>query len=53
MEANFLFAPGVFTASQDTTILPSTWHGNLITFVGWEGWVQEGINLTFLEGANF
>lgn len=52
MEANVLFTPG-FTASQDTTVLPFTWRGNLITVVGRGERVQEGINLTFLEGANF
>lgn len=42
-----------FTASQDTTILLFTWRGNPMTVVGRGEQVQEGINLTFLEGANF
>lgn len=43
----------VLLLPQDTTILPFTWCGNLITVVGRGERVQEGINLTFVEGANF
>lgn len=42
-----------FTASQDTTVHPFTRRGDFISVVGWGERVQEGINLIFLEAANF